>query len=102
MPFVRESQVMTLTEDADALAEHLAGIRLSSLPLGRLLPDALTVAASQVEARVHRRRFAVAGGLCEAHVVEGVADFVRHRVADGFTRGGVDPQGATGWWTAPG
>ena len=54
VPLMRERVVVGLTEHADALVEHLLRVRLVGLPLCRLLPDGLPVAALQVEPRVVR------------------------------------------------
>ena len=54
-PFVRESIVGTVTEQRIALAEHFRRIGIGSLPLSRLLPYTLSVAAAQMEACIHRR-----------------------------------------------
>ena len=94
VPLVREGQVMTLAEDADALAEHLAGIRLGSLPLGRLFPDSLSAAARQMEACIVCLRVLMSTMLREAHILEGVSHLVSHRMAYRFACRWSQPQGA--------
>ena len=96
VPLVTVSVVMALAEHADALVEHQLRVRLVGLPLCRLLPDGLAVAALQVEAGVDGRRrvVVVARGVGVAHIVERMPHLMGHRVADGLAGRRTEPEGA--------
>ena len=94
VPLMRESIVVRLAEHRDTLVVHQVGVRLGSLPLGRLFPDSLAVAASQVEARVVGRGVLVTAMLGIAHIVERVTHLVRHRMTHRLAGGRAEPQGA--------